>query len=102
MTNILQALIQDPAALAESFAAVLSGCYVLKLLLTDERAAFPETLSLETQPSFQALTILDKRLAGAPRAHSLAPHSLRSRLLRLFAVGETIIIPKKSLRRQRC
>ena len=90
----IQAVSQDPIAIVEICAAALSGCYVLKLLLSGGQEQSFGRSSLESRC----------RVVTVPTSvviKSRARGDLRNRLLRLFAVGEALVIPKKSLRRQR-
>lgn len=87
MSDLLRALSQDPIALAETFAVFLSGCYVLKLLLQEEQE--------DRQP-----VVVMPASSKATSVQRSQMHALRAQLLKLFAVGEMIAVPKRSLRYQ--
>ena len=111
MAHIITAIAQDPTAIVESIAAAASACYVLKLAFLSPLRAHNFSEGLSSSGRISQLTNLNSYKAGelfplkeVPQAANMLKRTkleLRERLLRLFAVGELIPTPKKSLRRQR-
>ena len=94
-SSLILTLSQDPAALMECLAAGATAVYLLRLALQSDFAELEES-SETAQEKASAPTLIFP--ASAPRIEE----SLREKLLRFFAVGETIIVAKRSLRKQRC
>jgi len=81
MNPTLLSLSQDPTAVMECCAAVLTAAYLFRL------ARLP--LGLEPEAAVKLPKITRNKKA-----------TLREKLLRFFAVGETIVVAKRSLRGQ--
>jgi len=94
MSGVIQAILSDSTATIEALAILASGLYMLKLTFSgesDSRAAV----------SPAAVTKLYSPVQVAKPSRRLQLARFQAKLLRLFAVGELITTPKKSLRWQR-
>ncbi len=91
MNILVNSIIQDPAAIAESFTASLTALYLLKLNI------LPPTKKLSTNTNYNAGQCLNKKHLNIKDKQEL---ELRKKLLRVFAVGQWISTSKKSLKKQ--
>ena len=99
MSLILTTIAKDPSALAECCAAVFTACYVAKLTFSDQNNQ--NDMPLRSLRSARGNAVLCRTLGvDANNNPAVSAVALREKLLRFFAVGELVSIPKKSLRRQ--
>lgn len=96
MSSLILTLSQDPAAVMECVAAAATAVYLLRLVLHSDFAELEESTEAESERR------VSPRLVFPASAARTFEASLREKLLRFFAVGETIIVAKRSLRKQRC
>jgi hypothetical protein len=109
--SLMLTIAHDPSALAECSAALLTACYVAKLTFFARDSA-PLTSAVSSSPvGVSRFPVTQERMHIPSNAKAICrvlsegkkkpvKPDLRDKFLRLFAVGETIHLPKKSLRRQ--
>ncbi len=99
MSGVIQAILSDSTATIEALAVLASGLYVLKLTFSedDDSQAAGSTAAGSTAAGSKLYSPV--QVEKPSRRLQLA--RFQAKLLRLFAVGELITTPKKSLRWQR-
>ncbi|MFN8390520.1 MAG: hypothetical protein U0136_09545 [Bdellovibrionota bacterium] len=101
MSLIFTSLAHDPSAVAECLAAALTACYVGKLTFSSSEAAqglFSPRAGLSRNRLPSNSKAICRVLSDSNR--KVSKGDFGKRFLRLFAVGELVPLPKKSLRFQ--